>query len=113
MTSLQAHATSPRTQRIAQVDRPLRPWPTLVPPDTAPPPKPLVMGGTLPPIARRGPTVRTRWQPQAMPIFPIEPANDPVQRLVDDDRASMALLALILCVTVSIALLGFGLQVLQ
>jgi len=112
MTSLPAHPTSVRTHRSAQ-DRPLRPWPTLPPPDKAPPPKPLVMGGTLPPQAPARPAVRTRWQPQAMPMFPIEPANDPVQRLADDDRSSMTLLALILCVTVSIALLGFGLQVLQ
>jgi hypothetical protein len=48
-----------------------------------------------------------------MPVFPIEPANDPVQHLVDDDRMAMTLLALVLCVTVTIALLGFGLQVLQ
>jgi hypothetical protein len=112
MTSLQAHATSVRTQRSAQ-DRPLRPWPALVPLDKAPLPKPLVMGGTLPPHAPAKPAVRTHWQTQAMPIFPLEPANDPLQRLVDDDRAGMALLALILCVTVTIALLGFGLQVLQ
>jgi len=112
MTSLQAHATSVRTHRSSQ-DHPLRPWPALVPLDKAPPPKPLVMGGTLPPHVPTKPTVRTRWQPQAMPVFPLEPANDPLQRLIDDDRASMALLALILCVTVSIALLGFGLQVLQ
>jgi len=112
MTSLQAHATSVRTHRSSQ-DHPLRPWPALVPLDKAPPPKPLVMGGTLPPHVPTKSTVRTRWQPQAMPVFPLEPANDPLQRLIDDDRASMALLALILCVTVSIALLGFGLQVLQ
>ena len=89
--------------------RPLRPWPTLVALDTAPQPKPLVMGGTLPPKPR----VHTRWQAAAMPVFPIEPANDPVRRLADDDRTAMALLALVLCVTVTIALLGFGLQVLQ
>jgi len=91
--------------------RPLRPWPTLVPLDTAPVPKPLVMGGTLPP--RPASRVRTHWQPTAMPVFPIEPANDPLQRLADDDRLAMTLLTLVLCVTVTIALLGFGLQVMQ
>lgn len=91
--------------------RPLRPWPRLAPVDKAPLPKPLVMGGTLPPTAKA--TVRTRWQPASMPVFPLEPANDPIRRLVDDDRASMTLLALVVCVTLSIALLGFGLQVLQ
>jgi hypothetical protein len=91
---------------------PLRPWPTLVPLDKAPAPKPLVMGGTVPPrtpIAR----IRTHWQPTAMPKFPFEPANDPVQHMVDDDRLAMTLLTLVLCVTVTIALLGFGLQALQ
>jgi hypothetical protein len=112
MTFLQAHVKGVRTTGAAP-DRPLRPWPALVPPDKAPPPKPLVMGGTLPPLAPSRHRVRTHWQPQASPVFPIEPANDPVQRLLDDDRASMTLLALILCVTVSVALLGFGLQVLQ
>ena len=92
--------------------RPLRPWPTLVALDTAPAPKPLVMGGTLPPRPTKA-RVQTHWQAAAMPAFPIEPANDPVQRLIDDDRTAMALLALVLCVTVTIALLGFGLQVLQ
>lgn len=107
MTSLQPRKISPGT---ASAER-LRPWPVLMPLDKAPQPKPLVMGGTLPPtpIAR----IRTRWQPSAMPMFPIEPANDPVKHLLDDDRAAMALLALVLCVTVTIALLGFGLQVLQ
>ena len=90
---------------------PLRPWPVLTVVDKAPPPKPLVMG-TLPPTPAKV-RVRTRWQPAAMPMFPIEPANDPVQRLDDDDQASMTLLALILCVTLTIARLGFGLQVLQ
>ena len=92
--------------------RPLRPWPTLVALDTAPPPKPLVMGGTLPPRSTKA-RVQTHWQAASMPAFPIEPANDPVQRMADDDRTAMALLALVLCVTVTIALLGFGLQVLQ
>jgi len=92
--------------------RPLRPWPRLVPVDKAPPPKPLVMGGTLPPQPALA-HVRTRWEPTAMPVFPLEPANDPVQRLADDDRTAMTLLTLVLCVTMTIALLGFGLQVLQ
>jgi hypothetical protein len=110
MTSLKSHPSARFTG--SGTGRPLRPWPTLVALDTAPPPKPLVMGGTVPPRpAKAG--VRTRWQATAMPVFPIEPANDPVQRLVDDDRMAMALLALVLCVTVTIALLGFGLQVLQ
>lgn len=97
---------------VRPAPRPLRPWPTLVPPDTAPPPKPLVMGGTLPPRPAAA-RLQTRWQPESAPRFPIEPANDPVQRLHDDDRAGMALLGLVLCVTVTIALLGFGLQILQ
>jgi hypothetical protein len=107
--------TSLKTQPSAAFSgtgRPLRPWPTLVVLDTAPAPKPLVMGGTLPPKPTM-PRVQTRWQAAAMPVFPIEPANDPVQRLVDDDRTAMALLTLVLCVTVTVALLGFGLQVLQ
>jgi len=91
---------------------PLRPFPKLRVVDKAPPPKPLVMGGTVPPTAP-GEWVRTRWQPRSMPVFPIEPANDPVQHVVDNDRVSMTLLALVLCVTVTIALLGFGLQVLH
>ncbi|MCG3188750.1 MAG: hypothetical protein LKCHEGNO_00905 [Burkholderiaceae bacterium] len=96
---------------IAGGQRPLRPWPRLAPVDKAPLPKPLVMGGTVPPQPKA--TVRTRWQPDSMPVFPIEPANDPIRHLVDDDRASLTLLALVLCVTLSIALLGFGLQLLQ
>jgi hypothetical protein len=111
MTSVQAHARL-SLERSAPAVRPLRPWPTLVP-DKAPPPKPLVMGGTLPPQPQAKPIVRTHWQPHAMPAFPIEPANDPLERLAHDDRASMTLLGLILCVTLSIALLGFVLQVLQ
>ena len=100
------------SEHLARNDgRTLRPWPTLVPLDKAPAPKPLVMGGTLPP--RPASRVRTHWQPTAMPAFPIEPANDPLQRLADDDRLAMTLLTLVLCVTVTIALLGFGLQVLQ
>jgi len=110
MTSLH---TRPSAHFIdADSGRALRPWPTLMPVDKAPPPKPLVMGGTLPPRPPKA-RVRTHWQPAAMPVFPIEPANDPVQRLADDDRAAMTLLTLVLCVTVTIALLGFGLQVLQ
>jgi len=68
--------------------------------------------GTLPPVARSA-RVRTRWQPDSMPVFPIEPANDPIHQLARDDRMSLTLLALVLCVTLSIALLGFGLQLLQ
>jgi hypothetical protein len=110
---LLSERSSDRTLVQLQAMRPLRPWPALMPLDKAsPPPKPLVMGGTLPPrpaLAR----VRTHWQPDAMPEFPVEPANDPLQRLADDDRAGMTLLMLVLCVTMTIALLGFGLQVLQ
>ncbi|HET7526168.1 MAG TPA: hypothetical protein VFK10_09530 [Burkholderiaceae bacterium] len=104
MSTVASHATRPAP--------PLRPFPRLRVVDRAPPPKPLVMGTTMPPTLIR-PKVRTHWQPSAKAMFPIEPANDPVQRLVDDDRASMTLLALVLCVTVTVALLGFGLQVLQ
>lgn len=109
MTPLKNHP-SERPTRSGNI-RPLHPWPALTPLDKAPAPKPLVMGGTLPP--RPAGRVRTHWQPAAMPVFPIEPANDPVQRLADDDRLAMTLLTLVLCVTVTIALLGFGLQVLQ
>ncbi|HEU5296820.1 MAG TPA: hypothetical protein VFU71_18710 [Burkholderiaceae bacterium] len=70
------------------------------------------MGTTVPPTLPK-PPVRTRWQSGAMPAFPLEPANDPVKHLDDDDRVSIAMLALVLCVTVTIALLGFGLQVLH
>jgi hypothetical protein len=94
-----------------------------MPVDRAPIPKPLVMGGTLPPRSALA-QVHTRWQPLSQPVFttdtptgspcfPIEPANDPIERLADDDRAALTLLTLVLCVTVAIALLGFGLQVLQ
>jgi hypothetical protein len=107
MTSLQTR--SALTGTTAQ--RPLRPWPELMPVDRAPTPKPLVMGGTLPPTPMA--QVRTRWQPGAAPVFPIEPANDPVHRLAEDDRAGLTLLTLILCVTLAVALLGFVLQVLQ
>jgi len=110
MTSLKTQASAALTG--SRTGRPLRPWPTLVVLDTAPQPKPLVMGGTLPPKPKKA-RVQTRWQAASMPAFPIEPANDPVQRLADDDRTAMALLTLVLCVTVTIALLGFGLQVLQ
>lgn len=55
--------------------------------------------------------IRTRWQPGSMPAFPIEPANDPVRHLAEDERSSMTLLALVLCVTITVALLGFGVQV--
>lgn len=92
--------------------RPLRPWPKLAPVDKAPSPKPLVMGSDVqsqPAMAR----VRTRWQPDSMPTFPIDPANDPVGKADDNERAGLTLLTLVLCVTVSVALLGFGLQILQ
>lgn len=107
MTSL--HSQSVLTGTTAQ--RPLRPWPVLVPLDRAPTPKPLVMGGTLPPTPLA--QVRTRWQAGSAPVFPIEPANDPVHRLAEDDRAGLALLTLVLCVTLAVALLGFVLQVMQ
>ena len=105
-TSLQTQSALAGTTR----QRPLRPWPVLMPVDRAPVPKPLVMGGTLPPmpLAR----VQTRWQPGSAPVFPIEPANDPVHHLAEDDRASLTLLSLVVCVTLAIALLGFVLQVL-
>ena len=106
-TSLQTQSALAGTAR----QRPLRPWPVLMPVDRAPLPKPLVMGATLPPtpLAR----VQTRWQPGSAPVFPIEPANDPVHHLAEDDRAGLTLLTLVLCVTVAIALLGFGMQVMQ
>ena len=106
-TSLQTQSARAGTAR----QRPLRPWPVLMPVDRAPLPKPLVMGGTLPPtpVAR----VQTRWQPGAAPVFPIEPANDPVHHLAEDDRAGLTLLTLVLCATIAIALLGFVLQVAQ
>lgn len=107
MTSLQSHAALARPSR----PRPLRPWPVLMPLDRAPSPKPLVMGGTLPPTAMA--RVRTRWQPTAAPVFPIEPANDPVVHLAEDDRAGITLLTLVVCVTLAVALLGFVLQVSQ
>jgi len=111
MSSQQNRMSAVAGQTIRQAP-PLRPFPRLRVVDRAPPPKPLVMGITVPPTIVR-PRLRTRWQPSAKAMFPIEPANDPVQRLVDDDRASMTLLALVLCVTVTVALLGFGLQVLH
>ena len=108
MTSLQQSAMAGTGHQ-----RPLRPWPALVPVDRAPSPKPLVMGGTLPPTPNPAAHVRTRWQPAAAPVFPIEPANDPVVRLAEDDRAGLTLLTLVLCATVAIALLGFVLQVIS
>lgn len=95
-----------------QPARPLRPWPKVAPVDKAPSPKPLVMGSEVlsrPAMAR----LRTRWQPDSMPTFPIDPANDPLRKVDDNERASLTLLTLVLCVTLSVALLGFGLQVLQ
>lgn len=95
--------------------RPLRSWPRIAPLDLAPAPKPLVMG----PLAAAGAPkpasaqVHTRWQTRAKPTFPIRPADDPVRRAADNERRGMTLLALVLCATVSVALLGFGLQMLQ
>lgn len=57
--------------------------------------------------------IRTRWQPGSMPAFPIEPTNDPLQHLADDDSTAMTLLALVLCATLTLTLLGFGLQMWQ
>lgn len=96
-------------------DRPLRPWPRIAQPDLAPAPKPLVMGpmaraGTQAPAMAR---VQTHWQTHSKPTFPIRPASDPVRQIVDNERRGMTLLALVLCATLSVALLGFGLQVLQ
>jgi hypothetical protein len=62
------------------------------------------MGGTRPPPAASG-TVRTHWQPDSMPAFPIEPA--------ESERTSMTLLTLVMCATVTVAVLGYGLQALQ
>jgi hypothetical protein len=96
-------------------DRPLRPWPRIAAPDAAPTPKPLVMG-PLAPAGAAAPAlarVQTRWQTHARPTFPIQPASDPVRQVVDNDRRGMLLLTLVLCATLSIALLGFGLQVMQ
>jgi len=106
-TSLQTYSAMANAAR----QPPLRPWPVLVPLDRAPTPKPLVMGGTLPPTPMG--RVQTRWQPGSAPVFPIEPANDPVLHLAEDDRAGLTLLTLVLCATVAIALLGFVLQVSQ
>ncbi len=108
MATFQPQMHGLRTQRV----RPLLPWPALAPIDKAPQPKPLVMGRQVEPspaIAK----VQTRWQPGGMPTFPIEPANDPVRRVADNERAGLTLLTLVLCVTASVALLGFGLQILQ
>ena len=105
-------AQHPLYGMTADRKRPLRPWPRIAPPDQAPEPKPLVMGPrseTRPAMVR----MRTRWQPHAMPTFPIAPAEDPVRRLAATERAGMTLLTLVLCATVSLALLGFGLQILQ
>lgn len=99
----------------AASDRPLRPWPRIAAPDQAPAPKPLVMGPNspghaAPPALAR---VQTRWQTHARPTFPIQPASDPVRQAVDNERRGMVLLTLVLCATLSIALLGFSLQVMQ
>lgn len=100
--------------RVA-AERPLRPWPRIATPDLAPAPKPLVMGSmapasAAPPAVAR---VQTRWQTHARPTFAVRPASDPVRQAVDNERRGMTLLALVLCATLSVALLGFGLQVLQ
>ena len=105
MTTLQTRSA----MAVADRHRPLRPWPVLMPVDRAPHPKPLVMGGTLPPTPVR--RVQTRWQPTSAPVFPIEPANDPVLHLAEDDRAGLTLLTLVLCATLAIGLLGFVMQV--
>jgi len=91
---------------------PERPWPRLPIVDRAPPPKPLVMGRTMPPPPASG-MVRTHWQPDSMPVFPIEPADDPVRQLAEHERTSMTLLTLVMCATIAVAVLGYGLQVLQ
>jgi len=70
------------------------------------------MGGTRLPSPASGP-VRTHWQPGSMPVFPIEPANDPVRQLAENERTSMTLLTLVMCATITVAVLGYGLQVLQ
>ncbi len=90
---------------------PNRPWQTLPIVDRAPPPKPLVMGNTSPP-STSGP-VRAHWQPGSMPVFPIEPANDPVRQLAENERTSMTLLTLVMYATITVAVLGYSLQVLQ
>jgi hypothetical protein len=110
MTFLEA-LNSPPAQH-----RPLRPWPRLAQPEMAPPPpKPLVMGRATqrPEPSTLTRVVQTHWQADSAPRFPIEPANDPVKRMADDDRSGLALLTLVLCVTVAVALLGFGIQVMQ
>lgn len=96
-------------------DRPLRPWPRIAALDHAPAPKPLVMGplGQASAAPQAMARVQTRWQTQAKPTFPIRPASDPVRQVVDNERRGMTLLTLVLCATLSVALLGFGLQVLQ
>jgi hypothetical protein len=108
MATFQPQMHGLRSQRV----RPLLPWPALAPIDKAPAPKPLVMGRPVEP-SRPMAKVRTRWQPGSMPTFPIEPANDPVRRAADNERAGLTLLTLVLCVTASVALLGLGLQILQ
>lgn len=83
------------------------------PGEQAPLPRlPMPRRGTVPPVAPKA-SVRTRWQPGSMPAFPIEPTNDPLQHLADDDSTAMTLLALVLCATLTLTLLGFGLQVWQ
>lgn len=95
--------------------RPLRPWPRITAPDLAPAPKPLVMGPLAPAHAtpQALARVQTRWPTHARPTFPIQPASDPLRQVVDNERRGMTLLALVLCATLSVAVLGFGLQVLQ
>ena len=110
MTPLQMHP-SDRLDSPGN-GRPKQPWQTLPLVDRAPPPRPLVMGGTRPPPAASG-TVRTHWQPDSMPAFPIEPASDPVRQLAESERTSMTLLTLVMYATVTVAVLGYGLQALQ
>jgi hypothetical protein len=99
----------------AEQTRPLRPWPRIAAPDPAPAPKPIAMGPL--PVAgehrQAMARVQTRWQTGARPTFPIRPTDDPVRQAADNERRGMTLLALVVCVSVSVALLGFGLQVLQ
>ena len=109
MTPLQMHPSD----RFAApgIGQPKRPWQALPLSDRAPPPKPLVMGNRLSQAASD--TVHTHWQPGSLPMFPIEPANDPVGQLDENERTSMRLLTLVTCATMTVAALGYGLQVLQ
>lgn len=114
MTTRQAHRAAgfaphrPRT---------LRPWPALYPTDGSPPPKPLTLGRLS--EGQPQPThTSSLWAlPQrppglAEPSLPFFTEADPVQRAEDNERAGMTLLVLVLCATLAVALLGFGLRVL-